>query len=142
MANPYSEELRERAVRAYEGGEGTYLDIAEKFSISTATLQRWVARSRKTGSLAPLPKAGGWASPVDVPLLLGVLGERPDSTADELAVEYNRRAKPEARVHRSSIVRALRRCGYVFKKSDDDLRSKTGPMFEHGVRSSRRGRDP
>ena len=116
MPNPYPTALRERAVRAYESNDETYVEVAERFAIGEATLQRWVRRQRDTGVLDPLAKAGGWVSPVDVALLHQLVQERPDRTTDELTRVYNRQAAPNARVHRSSILRALRRTGYVFKK--------------------------
>lgn len=116
MPNPYPPELRERAVQAYEDDEGTYAEVAERFSISVPTLQRWVSRARTTGSVEALPKGGGNFSQVDVELLLELVEEHPDWTTDELTNEYNREVHRSARVHRSSIFRALRREGFVFKK--------------------------
>ena len=123
MPNPYPTELRERAVRVYESSDETYREVAGRFAVGVATLQRWVRRQRETGALDPLAKAGGWASPVDVGVLHALVQARPDRTTDELTRAYNRRAAPEARVHRSSILRALQRTGYVFKKNDRARRS-------------------
>jgi hypothetical protein len=61
-------------------------------------------------------KAGGWESPVDLGVLHRLISERPDQTTGELTRAYNR-VTPNGRVHRSSIWRALRRTGYVFKKT-------------------------
>ena len=126
MVNPYPIALRERAVRAYEDDTASYLKIAEEFEIGVATLQRWVRRARETGSPAPLPKKGGWHSPVDMPILLALLGERPDTTTAELTRAYNNRVAREVRFHRSSIFRALQRAGYVFTRNDSDRPSSTG----------------
>lgn len=116
MANPYPLALRERAVRTYEDGVGTYAEVADELGLGVATLERWVRRARDTGSVAPLAKGGGWRSPVDLPVLHALVGERPDTTTDELTRAYNRRVARTARVHRSSVLRALQRSGYVFKK--------------------------
>lgn len=124
MANPYPVELRERAVRAYEDTTETYAEVATRFSLHLNTLVRWVQQGRETGSVAPKDKGGGWQSPVDLPLLHALVKERPDRTTDELTRAYNRDAAPEARVHRSSILRALQRSGYVFKKNDRDRRNR------------------
>lgn len=124
MANPYPVELRERAVRAYEETTETYTEVAVRFSLHVNTLVRWVQQVRETGSVAPRDKAGGWQSPVDLPLLHALVKERPDRTTDELTRAYNRQAAPDARVHRSSILRALQRSGYVFKKNDRDRRNR------------------
>ena len=55
---------------------------------------------------------------MDLTLLHRLVGERPDATTDELTRAYNRRVAAAGRVHRSSVLRALRRSGYVFKKND------------------------
>lgn len=127
MPNPYPIELRERAVRAYEDSTDTYVEVATRFAIAVSTLCEWVRHSRDAGHVMPAPKGGGWYSPVDIPLLHRLVRECPDRTTDELTREYNGRAAPEARVHRSSILRALQRTGFVFKKNDRGLQNWTGP---------------
>ena len=117
MPNPYPTALRARAVHAYEAGHEAYEVVAARFEVGVATLQRWVRRQRTTGALDPLAKAGGWTSPIDRALLQSLVSERPDRTTEELTRAYNQRAAPAARVHRSSILRALQRLGYVFKKN-------------------------
>jgi transposase len=128
MANPYPVALRERAVRTYEDGVASYAEVADQFEIGAATLKRWVARIRETGSVTPLAKGGGWQSPVDLPTLHALVQQRPDTTTNELTRAYNRRVDRAARVHRSSILRALRRSGYVFKKNGPARRSSIVPM--------------
>ena len=127
MPNWYPTALRERAVRAYEGGTETYDEVAVRFTVSVNTLVRWVQQWRETGRVAPKALAGGWRSPVDVAVLAALARERPDRTTDEFTRAYNRLVRPTARVHRSSILRALRRGQYVFKKNARGRRSTTGP---------------
>jgi putative transposase len=124
MPNPYPLALRERAVRAYETTTDTYAEVATRFEIGLNTLVRWVQRARNTGDLAPFDKGGGWHSPVDLPVLHRLVAERPDRTTEELTRAYNRAVAQPARVHRSSILRALQRSGYVFKKDDRARRNK------------------
>ena len=99
MAQPYDMALRERAVAAYERGDGTYAELATLFMLDPRTLERWVARLRATGSVAPRPKGGGWRSPIDLDGLRAVVRAQPDGTALELCRAYNRcvrRAQPRA----------------------------------------------
>ena len=117
MANPYPVALRERAVRAYETSAETYRDVADRFDIHFNTLLRWVQRARELGDVAPFDRGGGWRSPVDVAVMHRLVAERPDRTTDELTRAYNAAVESPARVHRSSILRALQRTGYVFKKN-------------------------
>jgi transposase len=125
MPNPYPTALRERAVRAYEGSAETYAEVAARFSVHINTLVRWVQGARDRGTVLPAPRGGGWYSPVDISLLHALIKERPDRTTQELTRAYNERAAPEAQVHRSSVLRALQRTGYVFKKNARGRPSKT-----------------
>jgi transposase len=127
MPNPYPIELRERAVRAYEDGTETYVEVAARFRIAISTLCLWVRKARDTGTVMPAPKGGGWYSPVDIGLLHRLVRERPDRTTEEVTRAYNRVAAPEARVHRSSILRALQRTGFVFKKNGRGRRNWIAP---------------
>ncbi len=139
MPNPYPTALRDRAVRAYESNDVTYRAVAERFAIGEATLQRWVRRQRDTGALDPLAKAGGWTSPVDVRLLQTLVQARPDRTTDELTRAYNAQAARTARVHRSSILRALQRTGCILKKNDLGRRSTIGRAATPSAPRSARG---
>lgn len=128
MPNPYAFDLRERAVAAFEAGEGTYAELAEQFVVHPRTLQKWVRRKRTTGSVAALPKGGGWHSPVKMDVLDTVIREKPDRTTDELTRAYNRLVPKRHRVHRSSVFRALARAAYVCKKNAPARLNRTGPM--------------
>ena len=133
MPNPYPTALRERAVHAYETGTDTYAEVAAQFAVSLNTLVRWVQRTRTTGEVGPLDRGGGWKSPVDLPRLHRLVEERPDRTTEELTRAYNRHAPAAARVHRSSVLRALQRSGYVFNNNDRARRSWTGPRSTRNV---------
>jgi transposase len=139
MPNPYPIELRQRAVRAYEEGDDSHTAIAERFSLNPWTLLRWIVRHRETGSLAPLAKSGGRRSPVDVDLLEHVVRETPDATTDELTRAYNQRVERVRRVHRSSILRALHRRGYVFKKNVRGPQNRPEPMSKPNAKRSASG---
>lgn len=126
MPAPYPIELRERAVQAYERGSESYGVVAERFSVAIRPLQRWVRLWRDTGTVAPKPRGGGNHSPIEMGVLEGVIAELDDATSFELTAEYNRRVGRGRRVHRSSVHRALRRAGYVFKKNSYVRRSRRG----------------
>src|SRR5689334_25306359 len=126
MPKPITIELRERAVAAYEAGWESYDLVAGRFSVSRRSLQRWVERMRDNGSLEPDAPAGGNFSPVDMKTLHRVVQARPEATSYQVTADYNRSVSQKKRVHRSSIVRALQRAGYVFKKSEFGQPSRTG----------------
>jgi transposase len=135
MAEPYDLALRERAVAAYHAGEGGYHDVAEMFRIGWRTLQRWVSRERRTGSVAPAPKRGGWQSPIDLAVLEAVIAEAPDGTIAELCWEYNRRVPRDRTTTPTSVGRAMRRAGYVLKKNG---RARANAIGRTSRRSGRR----
>ena len=139
MPNPFPIELRERAVSAYESGDESHTAVAARFNLNPWTLLRWIVRRRDTGSVAPLPKGGGRKSPVSVELLEQIVRAMRDATTEELTREYNRRVRREGRVHRSSILRALRRQGYVFKKNARGPQSRTEPTSRPSARRSESG---
>lgn len=136
MPNPYPIELRERAVRAYETGDDSHTAVAERFSLNPWSLLRWIVRYRETGSVAPLAKRGGRASPVDIALLEQLVRDMRDATTEELTRAYNQRVDRARRVHRSSILRALHRRGYVFKKNARGPQSRTAPTSKPNVKRS------
>jgi transposase len=119
MAEAYSVELRERVVRAYESGEGSHRDVGKRFAVGEATVKRWVWLKRKKGDVAPAPKAGGTPSEIGAAEIAAILLRLGDPTANELTVEFNRERPRMARIHVSSMKRALHRHGYVVKKSAD-----------------------
>jgi len=136
MPNPYPMALRERAVRAYETSSDTYREVADRFEIHFNTLVRWVQRGRNRGDLLPSARGGGWRSPVQLEVLHRLVGEQPDRTTDELTRAYYAAVEAPARVHRSSILRALQRTGYVFKKNDRGRLSRIGPASKRSAERS------
>jgi transposase len=139
MPNPFPTELRERAVCAYEAGEDSQTTVAARFALNPWTLLRWIVRRRETGSVAPLAKRGGRASPVDLDVLHAVVRETPDATTEETTRAYNQRVARAHRVHRSSILRALHRSGYVFKKNARGPQNRIALTSKQSVRRSGNG---
>ena len=126
MSQAYDVVFRERAVAAYNAGEGGYHDLARVLGIGYRTLQRWVAQERATGSVAPRPNGGGWRCPIDLRVLEAVVREAPDATVAELCWAYNRRVPRAARTTRTSFGRAMRREDFVLKKNARGRASGTG----------------
>jgi transposase len=125
-SHPY--ELRMRAVRAHESGEGSYATIAARFSVGEASVKRWVWRYRSHGSVDPRPHGGGNRSRITAEELDAIVAQLGDANAGELTAEFNRRRRRRERVHVSSIKRALHRYGYVVKKSASGRWNSYGRM--------------
>ncbi|MSP92818.1 MAG: hypothetical protein EXR79_13605, partial [Myxococcales bacterium] len=107
MGRALSEDLRERAVQAYEEGDGTKQEIAGRFCIGTATLQRWTRRWRERGDYGNdnhltgrSPKLG---TPENVVKLKRILATIADATYAELAEAWS--AVIGAKVSRSLTVK-------------------------------------
>ncbi|OFW06307.1 MAG: hypothetical protein A3H96_23995 [Acidobacteria bacterium RIFCSPLOWO2_02_FULL_67_36] len=117
MAYGYDVEFRERVVAVHAAGKGGAHSLADLFGIGYRTVQRWLARRRETGSVAPALRSGGWKSAIDTALLTALIREVPDSTAAELCAEYNRRVGRGQRASVWAIGRPRQRLGFVCQKT-------------------------
>lgn len=117
MAYGHDVKFRERVVAAHAAGQGGVHTLAEMFGIGYRTVQRWLARQRTTGSVAPSPGAGGWTSPIDPALLTMLIRAAPDATAAELCWEYNRHVGASEQTSVAAVGRARQRLGFVRKKN-------------------------
>lgn len=109
-------DLRRRIVATYEQGDATQAEVAQRFSVGPATVERLVRRKRETGSLEPRPHGGGQAprlTEADRALLLGWFREEPDLTQQEVAQRLSAQGRP---VSQPTVGRALRRLGITRKK--------------------------
>src|ERR687884_1500438 len=125
MPRAYSTDLRERALDAYEGGEGSQSEVARRYRVGERTLSAWLRTAREEGRRSPRPPRGGRA-PVggEREALAALVGERNDATlaeyADLLAERTGVRRGP------STLCRALKALGLVRKKRRSGPRSGTG----------------
>ncbi|KOR34849.1 MULTISPECIES: helix-turn-helix domain-containing protein [Planktothricoides] len=55
----YSNDLRQKIIQAYENKEGSYRQLAKRFSVSLGFVQNLMKRYRETGQVDPLPHSGG-----------------------------------------------------------------------------------
>ena len=115
MPRAYSGDLRERALAAYEGGEGSQSEVARLYRVGERTLSGWLKVAREEGRRAPRPRRGG-TRPVggEAATLAALVAERNDATlaeyADLLAERAGVRRSP------SALCRALKALGLVRKK--------------------------
>ncbi len=59
MPQPYSADLRERVLAAYEQGDGSQVAIARRFRVCPATGSNWIRQARQEGRRCPKPHRGG-----------------------------------------------------------------------------------
>src|SRR5215471_1330302 len=113
---PYSEDLRERVVRAVALGTPRTM-VAATFAVSVPTIERWLRLKRETGSLAPKPVPGPVAVKTEalIASLLERLVEHADATLDEQCAWW--RGVSGVAVSTATMSRALTRLGCTRKKS-------------------------
>ncbi len=83
MPKAYSQDLRERVIKAVEAGQTRHA-AAARFKVSVSSAIRWVQRWQVSGETAAKPR-GGSTSPLEdhEAVLLSVAAEQPDLTLDE-----------------------------------------------------------
>lgn len=118
MPVAYSLDLREKAVSAYENGEGSQEEIAKRFCIGLRTLQEWLVLKKETGSVEPkeyiyrgrqtiIGEAGS-------AFIKKIIEEKPDVLIAEIRSSYKKKFKIE--VAQSMISRALEKLNLRRKK--------------------------
>jgi transposase len=83
----YSLDLRKRVVAAYEKGEHTLAEVAQRFSVGQTFLKKMLRQKRETASLERLPQRAGAKkilSPPHRDWLAKHVKENPDATLAEL----------------------------------------------------------
>lgn len=92
MARPYSIDLRERVVKAVEGGLSRR-QAASVFDVAVSTVVHWVRRHRETGSVAARPMGGDHSSRLkgERAWLLERIEAVPDLTLEEIRSELKAR---------------------------------------------------
>lgn len=112
---PLSLDLRARILEAYQRGEGSVRELAERFMVAPKTVQTYRKLWKKTGSVRPRPHGGGRGRKLEDALLRQLLEEKNDWTLDQLAAEYAARHGGD-RVARSTMSEAVRRLKWTKKK--------------------------
>jgi len=123
MAKPYSQDLRERVTKAVDDGY-TRNEVAAMFNIGTASVERYVRRRRRTGSLKP-DKFGGhlrYKLAGHEKKVRELVNAEPDQTLMELC---HKLAVDGIDVSKSALDRFLRASGLTYKKNSVRHRAKT-----------------
>ena len=134
MAAPYSQDLRNRVLAAYDRGMKTK-KIAEVFQISPAWARRLNQRRRQTGETSPRPMGGKRFEKIDRLRLAELVRQQPDATLKEL------RERLGVACAESAFCMALKQLGLSFKKRPSTRPSRTGPTWRSAApRGSSGGR--
>ena len=119
MAKPYSQDLRQRVLAAYDRGMKTSR-IAELFQVSRSWARRVNQRRREHGETGPRRTGGVTIRKIDPDQVRMLVEQQPDATLHEL------RQRLDADCAASTVGAALQRLGLTFKKSRNTPRSRTG----------------
>lgn len=118
MPKPYSIDLRQKIVAAYENKEGSMPKLADRFSVSKNFVADLLKRLKQTGTIAPKPHGGGHPPSVKAEgqiFLKELVESKPDLILDEILDEYNNNEQFEP-VSRSTIDRNLAKLKLTRKK--------------------------
>ena len=114
---PYSLDLRQKILRAYDRRLGSQRALAALFGVSQAFLEKLLHRRRTTGQIAPRPHAGGRQPRCDaaaLALVRQLVYEQPDATLAELCAQLQQRRGLQIRV--ATLCRLLKRRGLPRKQ--------------------------
>jgi transposase len=108
-----SRDLRERIVTACDNGEGTRLDIAERYNVSLGMVKKLLQQRRRIGDIGALHANSGAKPKITVKherKLRRLVDKYPDKTLEELRDALGVSCTPQA------IHYALERMGLPLKK--------------------------
>lgn len=111
----FSVDLRQRILDAYDAGEGSRQQIADRFAVSLGLVKKLLVQRKATGSIEPIPKPG--RTPIFRGELLEELDaymrERPDATLEEIRGHFSHRG---VRCSNTAVCNGLRYLKYRRKK--------------------------
>ncbi len=136
MPRPYSADLRERVLAAWEQGEGTAAELAQRFRVSKATVNNWRRalradgrRHAKTLGRGPAPRLDAGARKVLRELVTAIN----DATLAEYRDQLHERTG--IRVSPAVLCTTLQRMALPRKKRPFGRRSKRATMLPKSGRS-------
>lgn len=95
MAVAYSSDLRERVVRAYQSGEGTQQQIAQRFQVSPSFVQRLLRRYRQSGQVTAKARGGNHQPRISgehLALVKRLVEAQPDAYLSELVEQFTQQS--------------------------------------------------
>jgi transposase len=134
MARPYSDDLRQKLLEAYDQGQGSLVELAERFGVSRGWAWKISSARKRTGRMERARYRPGPKPRIDEPVLAGLLRDQADATLIELQAKLEK--KSGLRVSTQHLWRVLKRMGFRLKKSHSTPRNGTRKPTANDARSS------
>ena len=136
MARPYSDDLREKLLEAYDQGRGSLTQLAVQFGVSPGWAWKISAARKRTGSTQRPSYVPGPKQRVDQKAVASLLRADPDLTLAELQEQLQ--DKTGLRVSIQHLWRIVKRLGFRLKKVTPRPRARYGakPQTPPRVRRS------
>lgn len=118
MPVPYSTDLRQRVIEAYQANEGSQRQLAERFKVSLSFVGRLIRRYQQTGQVRAKPHGGGASALIaaeDLTLVQKLVEEQPAALLEELCERLEVRSG--IRVSVPTMHRAVHRLKLTTKKT-------------------------
>ena len=124
MAKPLSEDLRKRIVAKRDEGH-TAAEVSQMFGVSMRSINRFCARMREQGNIShdKLGKPPGLRLDAHQEEISKWIAKEPGLTLEEIATRCEK--KLGLSVHLTTVMRALAKWGFRYKKND--IRQRTEP---------------
>ena len=135
MTTPYSQDLRDRVLQAYDEGKPTK-EIAKGLSVSESWARRVRQRRDENGETTHRRIGSPGVTIVDRQQLAALVREHPDATLAEF------RTLLGVQCALSTLCIALKKMGLTFKKKRSTRPSRTAPMSRNGALPGVHGRRP
>lgn len=115
---PYSNDLRQKIVTAYENNEGSIRQLARRFKVSPDCVRRLLKRYYSEGTIEPKPYQGGnqpLLQSEHLEVLTVLVEEDNDATLPQLAQRLE--AQTNLKVSSSTISRGIKKINLTRKKN-------------------------
>ena len=137
----YSLDLRIKSLEAYDSGEESQQDIADKFGISISTFKRWLGRYRQGKDLNPILEGRGRKKKLEeshLEQIKQLVEGSPSITLREISEYFEKKKKIQ--VGRSVLSRALQEMNLRYKKLSIPSEEKQTPVIKKKNKVSKRNR--
>ena len=120
MPAPYSSDLRQRIIDAYEAKVGSQRQLAERFKVSLSFVRDLMRHYRSTGQVEPKPHRGGAVAKLaatHLPIVEQLVNAQPDALLYEMCERFAKRTGITVSI--STMHRAEQKLGLSYKKNID-----------------------